>query len=69
MNNMVNIIRNADRGEIDEIFDAALRRKRELYPDWAIYYAAVPRNNREERENTVRSLLRYLEEVGDTEHN
>ena len=64
MEYILNRIRNADSMEIDQIFDLALKRKREVYPDWAIYYAAVPKNNREEREETIKELLYFLEKEG-----
>ena len=65
MEYILNRIRNADSMEIDQIFDLALKRKREVYPDWAIYYAAVPKNNREEREETIKELLYFLEKEGE----
>ena len=61
MEDLINRIKNASSREIDLIFDTALRRKRALYPDWAIYYGAAPKNNREERLQVIQSMLSFLE--------
>ena len=61
MEGILDRIKNAKEYEIDIIFDTALERKRELYPEWVIYYAAVPKLNREEREQTIRDMLYFLE--------
>ena len=34
-------IRNADANLMDIILDTAMKRKRELYPDWEIFYCAA----------------------------
>ena len=47
--------------EIDWIINVALERKRELYPEWDIYYAAVPKKAGEERRRAVQSIMRYLQ--------
>lgn len=41
---LVAIIQNADAETIDYILDAAIQRKRELYPDWELFYCAVPKD-------------------------
>ena len=45
--------------------EAALCRKRELYPEWRIYYAAVPLEDKQEREQTIACMLRYLKAEGE----
>lgn len=37
-------IKNADAETIDYILDAAIQRKRELYPDWELFYCAAPKD-------------------------
>lgn len=50
----------ATTSEIDGILHVALERKRELYPEWDIYYVAVPKEEGETRQKTLESILRIL---------
>ena len=65
MEELLNRIKKASSSEIDLIFNTALRRKRELYPDWVIYYATVPKENKIEREIAIRDMFRFLEIGGE----
>ena len=38
---LVKEIENANVFQIDYILDAAMKRKRELYPDWELFYCAA----------------------------
>lgn len=40
----IEAIQHADAAEIDSLLDTALRRKRDLYPDWELLYFAHPKN-------------------------
>ncbi len=49
-------IEEASAAEIDEYLDAALNRKRELYPDWDICYLALPNNAPKQRKELLEAL-------------
>ena len=65
MEALIKRIQEANTVAIDCIFEAALCRKRELYPEWRIYYAAVPLEDKQEREQTIACMLRYLKAEGE----
>ena len=50
LDEMVRKIGAADSEMIDMILDAAMNRKRELYPEWEMVYLALPKNDPQERE-------------------
>ncbi len=51
-------IAEADAMAIEEYLDVALNRKRELYPNWDIWYYAEPKENEEkELDDRLRSLM------------
>lgn len=50
---VLNYIRQAEPGEIGDILEAAVARKRELYPEWEMVYLALPKNDPEERKRTL----------------
>ena len=58
---LVAIIRNAPAWEIDAYFDAAMDRKRELYPNWKILYAAFPTDEPENYRITLEEARKTLE--------
>ena len=51
--------------EIDWIINVALERKRELYPEWDIYYMAVSRTKGEMRRKNLESIQRILKMEGE----
>lgn len=55
----------APASEIDWIINVALERKRELYPEWDIYYMAVPREKGEMRRKNLESIQRFLKMEGE----
>ena len=46
MQELIEIINNLKREEIDDILYALIRRKRQLYPDWEIIYYAGRKGER-----------------------
>jgi len=57
---IVEIIRNAPAGELDAYFDAAMERKRELYPNWWMQYVALPLDQPEICRQTAEEAIQYL---------
>lgn len=57
MEEVVKEINRADAVLTDILMDAVFARKRQLFPDWEICYIALPKEDREERENTLKMLL------------
>lgn len=49
MEALIFAITQANEDEIEKILQAAIRRKRELYPDWEITYQANLKNNGDSR--------------------
>lgn len=49
-------IRRADAKEIDEILDAVLERRRQLYPGWEMVYLAAPKQNPEDGERAWKDM-------------
>ena len=49
---LISVIQSADASELEDILDAAIKRKRELFPDWDILYLAIPKNDADERMRT-----------------
>lgn len=41
MTKLIREIEKADVFQVDRILEAAMKRKRELYPDWEIFYCAA----------------------------
>jgi len=50
-------IERACRKQIDEILNAAMRRKETLFPNWEICYLALPKNDRENRQRILEKML------------
>ena len=47
--------------EIDELLDAVLERKRELYPQWEINYLAIPKGDCQEQKQTLAWMFSVME--------
>lgn len=56
-------IEGADTREIDYILDAAMNRKRELYPSWEIVYYAHAKEEAEKLEEIIRRAEEYRREL------
>ena len=52
-------IRKADAYLIDYILDAAMKRKRELYPDWEIFYCAAEKGKIDSVEDLLRTAWEF----------
>ena len=52
--------KNADDTQVEQILNAALDRKRELFPDWDIQYLAVPKHDYKERQLTLEYIVRWM---------
>lgn len=53
-------IQNADAKEIDDILDAAVKRRRQLYPDWEMIYLAAPKKNPEDGEQIWKAVWKNM---------
>ncbi len=62
---IIRAIARADAESIDPILEAAMRRKRALYPDWELIYAALPRQEGKTRQ-TAEQILRLLNRERET---
>lgn len=60
MYDTINRIEQAGRREIGILVDAAMKRYRELFPDWEILYYAYPRRDAEEEKSTWERMLEDL---------
>lgn len=49
-------IREANAKEIDEIMDAAMERRRQLFPDWEMAFFARPKKSLQDGEREFRDL-------------
>ena len=59
LRSVVGIIKIADAEEIDYILDTVMNRKRELYPDWELFYCAAPKETVSSPEEMVRKAWEY----------
>ena len=53
-------ISRAGAETVDQILDAAFKRRRELFPDWDMIYFALPKNNPKERKMILEQVLDML---------
>jgi len=58
-------IQNATSSEINDLLMAICQRHRELFPDWEVLYITCPKNNAQERQQTLEYIIRYFQEEGD----
>ena len=58
---MLEKIKNAAPGELDQILQAVLSRYREVYPDWDITLISLDR--RESRETQIRRIRELLDNL------
>ena len=57
---VISAIEQADDKQIQEVFHAVMRRYRTFYPDWDVIYLAVPKNNMQEREESLDWITKLL---------
>ena len=65
MQDILERIAKADTYATDMIFQAALERKRELYPDWELLYCAIPQKAAvrfEEKRRQIEELMKNMVE-------
>ena len=56
---VVQYIKEANDWQISEIIHAAIHRFNQVFPEWEVSFLSVPRNNPEEREKMLRSILEF----------
>ena len=56
----IEAIQHADAAEIDFLLDTALRRKRDLNPDWELLYFAHPKNAPVQDRKSYDQVYAYL---------
>lgn len=50
-------IEAANPVQVEALMDAVFARKRSLFPDWEIFYIALPKGNWEQREQMLKIIL------------
>ena len=60
MEEILEMIRTADATQVDFILEAAMKRKRELYPAWQIIYYAKKRGEKDDFE-WLRAMISKME--------
>ncbi len=63
MKDILKFIQEAGAAEVDAIFEASFDRKRELYPQWDLFYFAMPREEGEERRRTIAWVQKDLQDM------
>lgn len=63
MNELLELIAEADMKAIDYILSAAMDRKQALYPDWEIFYCAAPKDSVSSPEEMVRKAWEFDQEL------
>ena len=56
---VIKLISKADACTIDYILDTAMKRKRELYPDWELFYCAAPKDTISGPEDMIRRAILF----------
>ena len=64
--NLIDGIRSADMDIIDELLHEVMGRKRQLYPDWDIWYHAFEKENAAQVDLKIRKVLEAYQN-GDNE--
>ena len=59
---IVKKLQKADAPTVDAVFQAALTRKMELYPQWEFVYLALSREDEASRKQMIRAALQTMEE-------
>ena len=59
---MLSYISKADDTEISEIIQTIIHRYNILHPDSEIFFLSLPRNNPQERQETIDTLIRFLQQ-------
>lgn len=59
MDQVIKDIQKADVIQIDRILDAAMKRKRELYPDWELFYCAAEKGRVNCPEDLIRAAWEF----------
>ncbi len=60
MDDVFEKIGKAEIGKIDELLNAALERKRKLFPEWEILYLAMPKKDTQKWKPTLDQVYAYL---------
>ena len=59
---VIRAIEQIDTENIQDVLHAAIKRYRELYPQWRILFMSADRNARDEQSREVLKWIQYLEE-------
>ncbi len=54
---LIQAILRADKVQIDQVLDAAMQRKRELYPNWKLFYFAAEKGSTHGPEEMIRNAM------------
>ncbi len=60
MEQIMERIKQANPEETNQLLNAAMDRKRELFPEWEISYLAMPKKNTSQWKRTLRLVYKYL---------
>lgn len=56
-------IMQLDAGQIEYIMDAAIKRKRELFPDWELFYCAAEKGKINGPEDMLRAAWEFEQKL------
>lgn len=56
------LVKYANQKQIDQILEAAIERRAELFPDWEMAYIVLPKNDPEKRTEMLRRMVKIEEE-------
>ena len=60
---MIEAIRKVDIDSIDYVLDTAMKRKRELYPDWELFYCAAEKSKINSADDLVREAWEFEQKI------
>ena len=60
---LIDEIEKANILQIDDILDAAMKRKRELYPDWELFYCAAEKGKISGPEDMLKAAWEFEKRI------
>ena len=64
MKQIIEMLKTGDKELVDEVFQVAYDRKKELYPEWVLLYCALPKKKLEQLEENQRQIEKLMKEMG-----
>ena len=63
MDEVIRAIEQADTENMQDVMQAAMKRYRELYPDWKMIFLSAPKNAPDAQSQAALELIRKAEEI------